>query len=137
MSSPAPTDFSASAPQSVTELEEILSKPTAALVSMMSRLEGDLVLLGVGGKMGPTMARMARRAVDEAGSKTRVIGVSRFSDESVREQLESWGVETVACDLLDPDAVNQLPLVANVVYLAGFKFGAREAFMKDIGKMIN
>ena len=57
MSSPDPTDFSASAPQSVTELEEILSKPTAALVSMMSRLEGDLVLLGVGGKMGPTMAR--------------------------------------------------------------------------------
>ena len=124
MSSPAPTDFSASAPQSVTELEEVLSKPTAALVAMMSRLEGDLVLLGVGGKMGPTMARMARRAVDEAGSKARVIGVSRFSDESVREQLESWGVETVACDLLDPDAVNQLPLVANVVYLAGFKFGA-------------
>ena len=121
---PSPTDLSSPTPQSVTELEEVLSKPTAALVAMMSRLEGDLVLLGVGGKMGPTMARMARRAVDEAGSKARVIGVSRFSDESVREQLESWGVETIACDLLDPDAVNQLPLAENVVYLAGFKFGA-------------
>ncbi|HIA20608.1 MAG TPA: NAD(P)-dependent oxidoreductase, partial [Planctomycetaceae bacterium] len=83
-----------------------------------------LVLLGVGGKMGPTMARMAKRAVDATGKMKRVIGVSRFSDQSIRDQLESSGVETIACDLLDPNAVNQLPLAENVVYLAGFKFGA-------------
>ena len=124
MNSTSPPDVYPPAPDSVGALEEMLSKPPAALVEMMARLDGDLVLLGVGGKMGPTMARMARRAFDEAGKSNRVIGVSRFSDGSVRDQLESCAVETIACDLLDPAAVDQLPLVENVVYLAGFKFGA-------------
>ena len=126
MNQPASTDGLLPAPDSVHALEEVLSQPTPAVIEMMSRLEGDLVLLGVGGKMGPSMARMARRAVQEAGTNQRVIGVSRFSDPVVRDQLESWGVETVSCDLLDPEAVNQLPLAENMIYLAGFKFGASQ-----------
>ena len=113
-------------PDSVSDLESLLSEPPPAVVEMMSRLEGDLLLLGVGGKMGPSMARMAQRAVEEAGTKQRVIGVSRFSDTQLRGQLESWGLETIACDLLDPQAVGELPLAQNVIYLAGFKFGASQ-----------
>lgn len=114
------------APDSVDALESMLSCPPRAVIEMMGRLSGDLVMLGVGGKMGPSMARMAQRAIQEAGTQHRVIGVSRFSDGSIREELESWGVETVACDLLDPTSVNDLPLAENVIYLAGFKFGASQ-----------
>jgi hypothetical protein len=80
--------------------------------------------LGVGGKMGPTLARMAKRASEEAGVERKILGVSRFSSGNLREQLESWGIETIACDLLDEDAVARLPDAPNIVYMAGFKFGA-------------
>lgn len=103
-------------------LEELLSLPSDALVEEMKAIEGDIVVLGVGGKVGPTLARMAKRA---APSK-RVIGVARFSDEDVRKRLERWGVETIACDLLDRDAVEALPKVENVIYMAGKKFGTGE-----------
>jgi len=126
MNRSSPRDDFLPTPDSVGALESLLSEPPPAVVEMMSRLEGDIVLLGVGGKMGPSMARMAQRAVDEAGTKQRVIGVSRFSDSQLRGQLESWGLETVACDLLDPQAVSELPLAENVIYLAGFKFGASQ-----------
>jgi nucleoside-diphosphate-sugar epimerase len=111
-------------PKTVAELDERLSRPSPQLIEAFSRLEGDIVLLGVGGKMGPTTARMARRASDEAGSNRRVIGVSRFSSADTRRQLEAWGVETVSADLLDESAYAQLPDAATVVYMAGFKFGA-------------
>ena len=107
---------------SVEQLEDLLSEPTEGLVGAMGRLEGDLIVLGVGGKMGPTLARMAKRASELAGRKRRVIGVSRFTSEP-REALEACGVETIACDLLNPDEVAQLPRVPNVVYMAGLKFG--------------
>ncbi len=126
MNRSAPRDDFLPTPDSVNVLESQLSEPPPAVVEMISRLEGDLVLLGVGGKMGPSMARMAQRAVNEAGTKQRVIGVSRFSDPQLRDQLESWGLETVACDLLNPQEVNELPLAKNVIYLAGFKFGASQ-----------
>ena len=83
------------------ELEEHLSRPTPEVVRDMSHLAGDLVVLGAGGKMGPTLARMARRAMDEAGAKHAVIGVARFSDPRARESLEASGVRTIPCDLLD------------------------------------
>ena len=83
------------------ELEEDLSRPTPDVVKEMARLKGDLVILGVGGKMGPTLARMARRAMDEAKVKHAVIGVARFSDPRSREPLEAAGVRTVPCDLLN------------------------------------
>jgi nucleoside-diphosphate-sugar epimerase len=110
-------------PRTEEDLEGLLSEPTAEVVAMMGRLEGDLILLGVGGKMGPSLARTARRASDMAGVRRRVIGVSRFSGGGDRA-LQAHGIETVRCDLLDPDAVARLPDAANVVYLAGFKFGA-------------
>jgi nucleoside-diphosphate-sugar epimerase len=104
-------------------LEDLLSEPTDGVVETVQRLEGDVIVLGVGGKMGASLARMLRRAADAAGTKTRVMGVSRFSTEGLPRQLESWGVETITCDLLDPDAVARLPAVPNVVYMAGMKFG--------------
>ncbi len=112
------------APQSVEELEDNLSTPSDGVVATLRELEGDLLILGVGGKMGPTLARMAKRASDAAGVKRRVIGVSRFSSAPLQERLESWGVETIACDLLDEDAVDRLPEARNVVFMTGLKFGA-------------
>jgi nucleoside-diphosphate-sugar epimerase len=105
-------------------LEEALSRPTEAVVEMFRQLRGDVLFLGVGGKMGPSMARMARRACDLAGSSRRVIGVSRFSSSKARDDLESHGVETIGCDLLDEAAVAQLPEAPLIVYMAGMKFGA-------------
>lgn len=104
---------------SVDELESFLSTPTEGLVEELGRLDGDLLILGVGGKVGPTLAMMAKRAAPEK----RVIGVARFSDAAVRERIEAAGIETIACDLLDRTAVAELPKVANVVYMAGKKFG--------------
>ncbi len=111
-------------PTTVDPLDDLLSTPDEQVVQTMAELDRDIVVLGVGGKMGPTLARMAKRASDEAGINRRVIGVSRFSSGKLREQLEVWQIETIACDLLDEDAVAKLPDAANVVYMAGFKFGA-------------
>jgi hypothetical protein len=111
-------------PQSVEELEAALSVPTLEVGDALGSLSGDLMLLGVGGKMGPTLARMAQEAYREAGQIRRVVGVSRFSDERVRNRLDSWGIETIACDLLDEAAVHQLPDVENIIAMTGLKFGA-------------
>ena len=105
------------------ELDETLSEPSDALVDMMKRLPGDIAILGIAGKMGLTLGRRAVNAVRRAGVAKRVFGVSRFSSPADRERLESWGVETVVCDLLDRDAVSRLPDAANVVFMAGRKFG--------------
>jgi nucleoside-diphosphate-sugar epimerase len=106
------------------ELEEMLSRPTPGVVETMGRLEGDLILLGVGGKIGPSLARMARRASDLAGRRRRVLGAARFTDPALAERLEAHGVETIRCDLLDRGALGALPDVPNVLYLAAMKFGA-------------
>jgi nucleoside-diphosphate-sugar epimerase len=104
-------------------LEEFLSRPGQALVDDMARLEGDILVLGVGGKMGPTLAHLAKRA---APGK-RVVGVARFSEPGLRERLESQDIETIQCDLLRPEAVAELPRLANVVFMAGRKFGSTGA----------
>lgn len=110
--------------ESVDELEHLLSRPTDAAVSALGQLTGDILVLGVAGKMGPTLARMAVRASEAAGVKRRVIGVARFSDPAVRDRLETAGVETIACDLLDPAQLTALPDVPNVVYMPAMKFGS-------------
>lgn len=111
----------------VAALEENLSRPTPELVRDLQRLDGDLVVLGVGGKMGPTLARMARRSLDEGGSTRRVIGVSRFSDPKARASLEAAGVATLPCDLLDREQVLRLPDAGALVSAVGQKFGTTGA----------
>lgn len=112
------------APTTETELDEILSRPTAGAVDALRDLDGDLVLLGGGGKVGPTLARMARRALDEAGSTSKVISVSRWSDRAAADELREHGVDVVAADLGDPDAWATLPDAGAVMYLLGHKFGS-------------
>jgi len=111
-------------PDSVEALEESLSRPSELAIRTLGELEGDVLVLGVGGKMGPTLARMAKRASEQAGVRRRVIGVSRFSNEHVRRRLENWGVETIACDLLQEDQIQSLPTAPNLIFMAGMKFGA-------------
>src|SRR5438552_7580149 len=107
----------------VAELEERLSRPKAADVSAMAGLDGDLLILGAGGKMGPSLAVLARRAADQARIKKRIIVVSRFSDDNLRDQLSSQNIETIACDLLEPGALAKLPDIKNVIFMAARKFG--------------
>lgn len=108
----------------VDHLEDVMTTPSPALVDDLASIDGDILVLGVGGKMGPTLARMAKRG---APGK-RVIGVARFTDPAVRARLEAQGVSTIACDLLDRNALARLPNVRdgvrNVVFMAGHKFGA-------------
>jgi len=105
------------------ELDDHLSRPTDADTSALSGLDGDLLITGVAGKMGPSLARLARRAFETAGVTRRVIGVARFSDPGVRDRLERDGITTVQCDLLDRQAVERLPDAPNVVHMVGQKFG--------------
>lgn len=111
----------------VEHLEEFMSRPTQELIDDLVDVPGDIIILGVAGKMGVTLARLLKRAASER----RVIGVARFSDAGSREKLEGWGVETISCDLLDRAAVDALPKADNVIYMAGLKFDAagREDFL--------
>jgi nucleoside-diphosphate-sugar epimerase len=102
-------------------LDEFLTRPSRALAADLAAVDGDIMVLGVGGKMGPTLARLARRAAPDK----RVIGVARFSEPGLRETLEAHGVETIACDLLDRAALAALPKTRNVIFMAGRKFGAQ------------
>lgn len=111
----------------VAAVEEALSRPTPGLAQELAKLDGDLIVLGVGGKMGPTLAKMARRALDEAGSRRTVYGAARFTQPEVRDELESAGVCAVPCDLLDRSAVDKLPDAPNVIFMAGMKFGSTGA----------
>ena len=106
------------------QLEELLSRPTAEVVDFFKTLDGDIIFLGISGKIGPSIARMARRACDEANISKRIIGVSRFSNEQEQKHIESHGIETIRGDLLELDFVQNLPKVKNVIFLAGMKFGA-------------
>ena len=116
---PLPSHF-----EDVAHLEEVMTEPTPGLIADLAGVDGDLMVLGVGGKMGPTLARMARRAAPNK----RVIGVARFSDPATHHALQAHGVECIACDLLDRAALQGLPNVGdgvkNIVYMAGHKFGA-------------
>lgn len=105
-------------------LEELLSEPSTGVLECLAQIPGDLILLGVGGKMGPSLARMARRAFDAIDKKRRVIGVARFSNPSLEKQLNQHGIETIRCDLLDPKQVNGLPDAPNVLVMTGMKFGS-------------
>ncbi|HMM51954.1 MAG TPA: NAD(P)-dependent oxidoreductase [Burkholderiaceae bacterium] len=121
----------------VEALESFMSEASPALVADLEKVDGDIMVLGVGGKMGPTLARMARRAAPGR----RVIGVARFSDPALAASLERHGVECIACDLLDRQALARLPNVdsgvRNLVFMAGHKFGAADnaslTWMMNVG----
>src|SRR5215831_13605804 len=104
----------------VEHLEEVMTAPSAALIAALQALSGDLIILGVGGKIGPTLARLARRAAPSR----RVIGVARFSEPGLRDKLAAWDIECIAADLLDRAQIESLPKPANVIFMAGRKFGA-------------
>lgn len=104
-------------------LEKLLSAPTETAIQSMSQVAGDVLLLGVGGKMGPSLARMTRRASEQAGIARRVIAVSRFSKPGLQDALRADDIETIRGDLLDEDFVQQLPDTSNVIFMAGAKFG--------------
>jgi nucleoside-diphosphate-sugar epimerase len=106
------------------QLESLLSAPNVADINVMHQLPGDLLLLGAGGKMGPSLARRIKRASQATGIERRVIAVSRFSSPQARHELEKNGVETIACDLFNRDEIDSLPRCENVLYLAGRKFGS-------------
>ena len=105
------------------KLNDLLTTPSDALVADVKKLSGDIMILGAGGKMGPTLAILAANAVKKAGINKRVIAVSRFSDPIAYKYLEENGVEIISCDLIDVEALNALPEVENVIYMAGRKFG--------------
>jgi nucleoside-diphosphate-sugar epimerase len=104
----------------VEHLEEVMTAPSAAVIAALQQLPGDIIVLGVGGKIGPTLARLARRA---APAK-RVVGVARFSEKGLRERLTECGIECIAADLLERNEIEALPKLANVVFMAGRKFGS-------------
>src|ERR1700730_2312794 len=104
----------------VEHLEEVMSTPSAALITALQELPGDIIILGVGGKIGPTLARLAKRA---APGK-RVVGVARFSEKGVREKLAGWAIECIEADLLERRQIDALPKLPNVVFMAGRKFGS-------------
>jgi len=108
---------------SESELDELLSRPHECVVELMRALPGDIMLLGVAGKMGVSMAQLAVRAINAAGVKKRVYGVSRFTNPAMRNALEEAGITTIACDLLAQTQIASLPHVDNLIYLAGRKFG--------------
>ena len=108
------------------ELDEVMTRPPAALTAFVRTLRGPLVVLGAGGKMGPSLCVQARRAADEAGHDLEVIAVSRFTKAEAQDWLEARGVRTLACDLMDRAALDGLPDADNVIYLVGLKFGTQQ-----------
>lgn len=107
-----------------------LLQPSEELVEDIKKLDGDILILGVGGKIGPSLAKLAKQAIEKSGKSTKVMGVSRFSEPGLKEQLEKEGIETNAADLLNEDELQALPDAKNVIYLAGTKFGTigKESF---------
>jgi nucleoside-diphosphate-sugar epimerase len=109
--------------KTIEDLEATLAQPSDELINDMAQLDGDIMLLGVGGKMGPSLARLAMNAIKAAGIKKKVFGASRFSTEGLKQELESDGVETISVDLLNDAELQLLPDVKNIIYMAGNKFG--------------
>lgn len=113
--------------EDVAQLEDILSQPTDADIAAMNDIGGDILILGAGGKMGPTLAMRAKRAMAAAGKPHRVIAVARFTDHASADRLRSAGVDTIVSDMLQPGALSGLPDAPNVIFMAAMKFGTAGA----------
>lgn len=109
--------------QNENELTEALTRPSPELVEFVKTLSGRLLILGAGGKMGPTLTVLAQRAVEASGHPLEVVAVSRFGDAASRDLIRSHGIETIPCDLLDQGSRQGLPSAENVLFLVGLKFG--------------
>lgn len=109
--------------ESEAQLVDALSKPYPEDVEFACQLDGDVMVLGAGGKMGPTLVKRILRAVQEGDADTTVYAVSRYSDPDVERKLSSWGAETISADLMDDDALQSLPDCENIIYMVGMKFG--------------
>jgi len=105
----------------VGELEDFMARPSQALIDDLAAVDGDIIVLGAGGKMGPTLARLAKNAAPDR----KISAVARFSDPDVETSLNGFGIETHRADLLDRDAIAALPDVKNVIFMAGRKFGSQ------------
>lgn len=105
------------------ELDELLCRPSKRLVNDVKKIEGDIMILGLGGKMGPSLAKLALNAVKQADSKIKIMGASRFSNQSLRSEMKDAGIEIYAGDLLDDAFLESLPKAGNIIYMAGQKFG--------------
>lgn len=113
---------------SIGDLEEALSQPMAGVLETLRLVSGNIIVLGAGGKLGPSLARMIRRGCDEIGeSSRRIFAISRYSSAAAAESMRRAGVETIACDLTDRIAVERLPDAPNVIFLVGQKFGTHDA----------
>jgi nucleoside-diphosphate-sugar epimerase len=106
--------------EDVEHLEDVMTTPSPVLARELDKIDGDILILGVGGKVGPTLARLARRA----SHGRRVVGVARFSEHGLREKLTAWGIECIEADLLDRAQIAALPKLPNVIFMAGRKFGS-------------
>lgn len=109
--------------QTEPELEELLSRPDDATAAAMASLEGNLLILGAGGKMGPSLARLAHRSCERAGIRKRIVAVARFTNSRLPAELSVAGIETITCDLLDREALARLPDMPNIIFMAARKFG--------------
>ncbi|MFE1625327.1 NAD-dependent epimerase/dehydratase family protein [Brevibacillus reuszeri] len=109
--------------KTIQELDQKMICPSDQLIQSMAGMHGDLMILGVGGKMGPSLAKLAQKAIEKAGVEKKVIGVSRFSAGSLQSELQEAGIETIAVDLLNDQELQSLPSVKNVIFMAGQKFG--------------
>ena len=107
----------------IREIYRKLLLPSDDLIADIAKLDGDIIILGAGGKMGPALAKLAKEAIDKAGIKKKIIAVSRFTDSGTKDELNDTGIETHSVDLLEDDQLQSLPDVKNVLYLAGTKFG--------------
>jgi nucleoside-diphosphate-sugar epimerase len=112
--------------ESVQELERRLAAPSVRDLDSIRQIEGDVIVLGAGGKIGPSLASRIKRAMEESGVRARVLAVSRFSSAGVIRELNRGGIETITCDLLNPGEVGKLPLCPNVFFLSGRKFGSTD-----------
>ncbi|HEX8717683.1 MAG TPA: NAD(P)-dependent oxidoreductase [Gemmatimonadaceae bacterium] len=124
---PLGSPLGAPPPNTEDDLELLLSEPTAGVLDALRDCAGDVIILGAAGKMGPTLARMLRRAFDALRRTDRVIAVSRFSSGRAEQLLRAWSIETIHCDLTDHAAVARLPDAHNIVFMAGQKFGTSDA----------
>ncbi len=114
----------------IQQVYQDLLQPSDALVADVAKLDGDIIILGAGGKMGPALARLTKQAMDKAGVNKKIIAVSRFSEVGLQSALNKEGIETISADLLEDEQLQSLPDVKNVLYLAGTKFGTtgKESF---------